>query len=326
MTLVAHEPPIPLSAPGATAPVQLFDSFGGFQEVVGRAFVPLALSSQQRHHFRASVRGAQLREFEIVEIAADAHVVERTRRLCDEGGHQPSYKVSLMIEGSGYICQDGRDVLLAPGDIAVYDTTRPYTLAFDDSFRTIVAMFPQRLLDVPGNQVGQLTATSLGQEDHLGGTVGTMLATAAGRLDQLGTARGWRLVRSTIDLVSVLLREQLSSEHTEPADRILDSVYAHIDEHLDDPDLSPTTVAAAHYISVRYLHLLFSTEGTTISAYVRGMRLERCRADLADPLLLDESVTQIAARWTFTDAAHFSRMFKATYGVTPSSYRHLALG
>ncbi|NTW39478.1 MAG: helix-turn-helix domain-containing protein, partial [Cellulomonadaceae bacterium] len=45
-----------------------------------------------------------------------------------------------------------------------------------------------------------------------------------------------------------------------------------------------------------------------------------------DPLLLDESVTQIAARWTFTDAAHFSRMFKATYGVTPSSYRHLALG
>jgi len=46
----------------------------------------------------------------------------------------------------------------------------------------------------------------------------------------------------------------------------------------------PGTVAAAHYISVRYLYRLFDAQGTTVAAWIRPRRLERCRVDLADPL------------------------------------------
>ncbi|WP_368857754.1 helix-turn-helix domain-containing protein [Nonomuraea sp. MG754425] len=43
--------------------------------------------------------------------------------------------------------------------------------------------------------------------------------------------------------------------------------------------------------------------------------MERCRVDLADPLLSGQTVAQIAARWGFPDAASFSRAFKTVFGM-----------
>lgn len=60
-------------------------------------------------------------------------------------------------------------------------------------------------------------------------------------------------------------------------DRLVRSVLRHIDRHLGDPDLGPESIAAAHRISVRYLHRLFEDEAVTVSrlraaAPRRGMR------------------------------------------------------
>ncbi len=36
--------------------------------------------------------------------------------------------VGLQVTGSSMVVQDGREAVLRPGDMAPYDTTRPYTL------------------------------------------------------------------------------------------------------------------------------------------------------------------------------------------------------
>ncbi|MFX5558838.1 helix-turn-helix transcriptional regulator, partial [Acinetobacter baumannii] len=79
-------------------------------------------------------------------------------------------------------------------------------------------------------------------------------------------------------------------------------------------------IAAAHHISVRYLQRLFETEGTTVTTWIRQRRLERIRRDLADPRI-DRSTSAVAARWGLADASHFSKLFKAAYGMTPRQYR-----
>jgi transcriptional regulator GlxA family with amidase domain len=56
---------------------------------------------------------------------------------------------------------------------------------------------------------------------------------------------------------------------------------------------------------------------------VRRERLSRCLEDLQQPN--GGSVTEIAFRWGFCDAAHFSRVFKREFGATPSEIRHAAL-
>ena len=102
-------------------------------------------------------------------------------------------------------------------------------------------------------------------------------------------------------------------------------IHAFIEQHLGDADLTPGLVAAAHYISVRYLYRLFDTQGTTVASWIRQRRLERCRRDLADPALDALPVSAIAARWGLPDAAHFSRLFRRTYGQPPAEYRRLRL-
>lgn len=68
---------------------------------------------------------------------------------------------------------------------------------------------------------------------------------------------------------------------------------------------------------------LFHGRPHGVAGLIRHRRLERCHRDLLDPLLADRSVHAIAARWGLTDAGHFSRAFRDTYGLPPGTYGRL---
>ena len=99
------------------------------------------------------------------------------------------------------------------------------------------------------------------------------------------------------------------------------SLRDHALARLGDPGLSPETVARAGYISLRQLHRIFAREGLSFGRWVREQRLRRCADDLADGRLRRLSIADIAARWGFRSPAHFSRAFRARYGMTPADYR-----
>lgn len=48
---------------------------------------------------------------------------------------------------------------------------------------------------------------------------------------------------------------------------------------------------------------------------------EACRRSLERSDLNGMSVTDIAFGWGFNDSSHFTRLFKAAYGVTPKAWR-----
>ena len=58
-----------------------------------------------------------------------------------------------------------------------------------------------------------------------------------------------------------------------------------------------------------------------MSRWIRHRRLERCRAELADPALAEEPVRAIAARWGLGNASHFAHAFRLAYGCSPQEYR-----
>jgi AraC-like DNA-binding protein len=90
-----------------------------------------------------------------------------------------------------------------------------------------------------------------------------------------------------------------------------------IREHLRDPDLSIDQISAALHCTKRYLHMLFSDRGTTISDYIRHARLQNCRQELeAQP---GKTVTDVAFSWGFSSSSHFSRVFREYFGVVPSA-------
>ncbi|MQA35371.1 helix-turn-helix domain-containing protein [Modestobacter roseus] len=310
---------------GALA-VSVASSFTEWQDLVSRSFVPLSITRRRPAPFRAVLQSRELRDATLCRISAASHTVRRTQALI--GSAQPVHvKLSVQLAGTCLLVQDGREAVLTPGDLAVYDTSRPYTLAFDEDVESMVLMFPRDLLDLPADLIGQLTAVRMAADAGLARVVSPFLSQLAQHMDQVSGPSGLRLAHSALDLVSTLLGEQLGADReADPHRRLVTRIRAYIEANLGDPDLCPDKVAAAHHISTRHLHNVFSAEGTTVAAWIRARRLEHCRRDLLDPLQSDRTVAALAARRGFSDPTHFSRAFKEAFDLSPSAYRHLAAG
>lgn len=141
---------------------------------------------------------------------------------------------------------------------------------------------------------------------------------------------GARVGTAALDLLTVALAGRLDRHRQVPDDvskrALVLRVHAFVEDQLADPELTPRTVAAAHHVSLRSLYKLFEGEPTSVAGLIRQRRLERCRRDLLNPSLGDVPVSAIAARRGLTNAAHFSRAFRATYGASPVEYRRLGDG
>lgn len=293
-----------------------------YRHAIDTSFVPLKATLHDTTGFYATLTSAGADGVAFTEVCSTPQIVERTPELIEKGG-AGFYKVSILLEGSSFLIQDGREVVMKPGDITFYDTTRPYSLEFGDQFRNLIMMFPKDRIGFSATLTDSLTAVSLNETHPLAAAVGTFVAQASPQLPGLSTASRTKLAHTCLDLLGTMFAAVLDSElaargsHQE----LLHRIFAYIDAHLSDTELSPRTISAAHFISTRHLHALFQEIGTTVSSHIKARRLERCRIDLLDPAHSHRAIASIAAHWGFVDAAHFSRVFRAAYGVSPSALR-----
>jgi transcriptional regulator GlxA family with amidase domain len=90
--------------------------------------------------------------------------------------------------------------------------------------------------------------------------------------------------------------------------------------------LSGDEVARQCGLSVRHLNRLFAGEQTSLMHYVWERRLVRCHCALFDPVLRHRAISDIAFAAGFNDLAHFSRAYRARYGMSPRAARTKADG
>lgn len=293
--------------------------FAEFRRAVSEAVVALDVHAEAQDEFRGAIEASTAGDIHLLRVDADRHAVHRTPGLIARAP-QHYFKFSLIEHGTAILVQDGRETALATGDMAVYDTDRPYSLLFDGPGRMSLVMFPKSLLDMPAATVAPLTATRLQGSSPAAAVVRHFLSSLAGAAADLGPTQSRRLMRNAVDMVGTLLESNVGSAST-AHDRLLRDIVDYIDEHLQDSELNPGQIAAAQYISVRHLHALFSEQGTTVSTLIRDRRLERCYDELVSPQHAHRSIAAIALENGFVDAAHFSRTFRAQYGVPPSAVR-----
>lgn len=297
-------------------------SFDHWKHLVAESFVPLAARTTDVDGFRGQMRSRVLDRMSVVEVTATSHEVHRTPALIAQAGER-YFKLNLQLEGTGLLIQDNREALLRPGDLAIYDTNRPYTLAFEEEARMMVVMFPCDALSLPTDYVGQLAAVRMAGGSGLSGIVGQFIRQLSENLEVLSGPSGSRLATNALDLVSTMLHAEMdiAPDRMKPQALLAVSVREYIEANLSDPMLSPASIAAAHFISTRHLHNVFHESGTTVASWIRSQRLEGARRELRDPLHAGKSVGAVAARWGFLDAAHFSRTFRDAFGVSPRDWR-----
>jgi acetamidase/formamidase/AraC-like DNA-binding protein len=102
-------------------------------------------------------------------------------------------------------------------------------------------------------------------------------------------------------------------------------VAAAIDVRLAEPDLEISRIASDVNLSTRYVQRLFELHGNSFSRYLRHKRLERSRLELIDQSCNWPGIAQIAHRWGFLNASHFSRCFREAFHLSPSEFRRASL-
>jgi AraC-like DNA-binding protein len=270
--------------------------------------------------YHAEMRRYRFGVLDACEIASDDVVEVRSLRslAVPDGEHE----LGMLMSGCGRLEQDGRLAALSPGEFVLYSGTRPFRLEFDGPHRYFLVRIGgmanhtlraargvtanREILDLPSARV-----------------LGAMLGEMAVQAPALGGLAARELGHHVTSMLDVVLRE--SSRQAPTADNVslLERILDHVECHLGE-DLPPGTVAAAHHVSVRYLHKLFQQEGDTLGDYVRRQRLERIRLDLADPALAHLPAQAIAARWGIKDPSHLSKLFRSEYGVSPREFRGMA--
>ncbi len=93
---------------------------------------------------------------------------------------------------------------------------------------------------------------------------------------------------------------------------------------LSEQDLGAQRIASAHCISGRKLYQVWSRNDLPLAEWILSARLECARDDLRRPD--PNSIAQIAVKWGFGDASHFSRRFRLAYGQTPLEWRERGEG
>jgi AraC-like DNA-binding protein len=93
-------------------------------------------------------------------------------------------------------------------------------------------------------------------------------------------------------------------------------------ERCQEPELDPAAVAAALGFSRRYVHVLLASAGTTFSDELYSARLSRAERLLSDMRYDDLGVAEVAWSCGFNEPSHFTRRFRARYGMPPTAYRH----
>lgn len=297
--------------------------FDAWRHAVSSAFVPVDAHVDTEGGFSGRLSAHRFGDVSLACVAGSPVRVSRTPGMIrreDRG----LVKMSIQVCGRGHIVQDGREAVLAPGEMALNDASRPYTLSFGDDFQMLVVMLPREALNTRTFEFSRLTARTISARSGTGAVLASMTSALVGQSAAGELGPSVYLSDAVVNLLDAICAETAGSPRL-PADAsrtaMLLRLQTFIDSHLSDIDLSTARVAAAHHVSVRYVQKLFESTGTTVREWIRMRRIERCRHDLLDERLSSVPVGAIGSRWGFTDPAHFSRVVRQHLGMSPSELR-----
>jgi AraC-like DNA-binding protein len=287
-------------------------------DILAETHVSFEVASTHRtpSTFSAAVTRRRFGDLAMVDCAASPFVARTT-------GATSVFGLMSVRKGIEQVRDRSHQLNLAAGAVMLWDGMRPVEVEVVEPFLKRTVIFPRdrvladcpRLRDSPA-------LPPLGESAPARLLVRYIDALAAelAHLDE--TARAVA-ADAALELLRAAVSPTMPSSRAARRAAVSAEVRRYVRSHLQDARLGPESIARAHAMSVRALHALFEDTGESVGSMVRRERLTRAYDDLALPG--GGTVTEIAFRWGFHDAAHFARVFKQRFERTPSEVRRDAL-
>jgi len=279
------------------------------------------LSSSGRRPYDGEIQRSYVSDrLRLADIRFTPHHTRLKAGKSSKHGH--SFLVSQQVEGHAVVRQYGRRAEIGPNQIFFIDTSQPFEIETDE-IRTRSIYLDSHFWSEIFPERNMFTATALNCETGMGRTCASMID----EVFDMPWTHDDKMMHRLAGCLANLLAVSMVTVHPEQPLQIaaqsptLNRIREVIHARLADPDLDCSQIAGEVGLSVRQVHSVFSGTGTTVMRYIWQKRLEKIAVELENQALANKPVSAIAFEWGFNEAAHFSRQFKAHFGVPPAKYR-----
>lgn len=297
------------------APAERSEAWG---EVLATTHLPwhMPVAAADPRGLAAWVQRVRVDDVSVVDCGCDpcGGTRGRTEIAATEGEF---FGVLMNVAGREVLAQDGRAAELTPGEVVVWDSRRAAEFMVVEPLLKRTLFVPRDELSALCPHVDRATAIGLTRRSPAARLLVAYVATLAELAPTFDAATAVTARNTTLELLAASLRPEAVASDASVRAGLFALACERIERHLGDSRLTPASLARSAGVSLRTLQLAFADNDDTIAGFMRRRRLARAHADLTRNAKL--SVTEVAFRWGFVDSGHFSRVFKKTYGVSPSA-------
>ena len=290
----------------------------------------LAFDVSATHRTPAGFAGAVTRraidDLMLVDCAASPFRGYRSASLIGSDGaaaHENILGFQFVWKGIERVREGSRELMLTPGQVVLWDGLLPTEIEIVEPFYKRTLMFPRDRVLAVCPRLAELKALPPLDDRGPARLLVRYMNALALELPTLEPAATAAAATAALELLRAAVEPGLPTGRAAERTALRAEIRRYVRAHLQEPGLGPVSIARAFSVSVRALHALFEDAEASVAVLVRNERLARCLEDLRQRN--GGSVTDIAFRWGFCDAAHFSRVFKREFGATPSDVRHAAI-
>ena len=302
------------------------ERFEAWRQSISVVFDVAPLAPESIAGFQASVQATHLGHLLVGDLhfAGQQFMRPQPRVLRDGLDH---YLVQWYRTG-GFVGQrdGGTDMEVRPGDVVILDLGRTLR-TFARASHVMTLIVPRDLIhEAMGVQDSDLHGTVLRADSALGGLLSDHLQSLQQRLPGIALNDAPAVAHASVQMLAACLLPSARTQHEARSaiDGVtLERLQRHLQRHLTD-DLSADALCRRFGISRSVLYRLFEPLGG-VAHYVQQRRLLQSFHTLVNPTSRRLRVAEVAARTGFASNAHFSRAFRAAFGMSPSDARAMAL-
>jgi AraC family transcriptional activator of tynA and feaB len=299
------------------------DRFDYWRELISSHRLSVSFDRDARGAFFGKMVSSDCGDNRLVYVhSTSQHITRIARPTCQN--HEDSFLLKYLIEGCGSTSQHGNFHDIAAGDLFLQDSRSCGELRLVGDFKVLTLSLTRKLVDRYFARPQYLCAVPLPVGGSAAGCVAADLLQSIARNCMQMQGEGLEtLIESLLQVVALAFGQSplLCPTATTSHSALMIRIRNYIHGHLEDDEMSPKRIAAAHGISERYLNKLFEKDETTVSKWIWEQRLQASQRTLSLMEFSSRKINEIAYACGFNNMSHFSCTFKKRFGCTPRQYR-----
>jgi AraC-like DNA-binding protein len=295
-------------------------------EAVRAAFAsypaPLTLRVRETGTVKAHFGAAQVGDLRVERFDIRGLIGHAARPAIRASDAERALTLHHLDVGAVTLRHGERGARLATKASVLTDTGQALAMQQQGHAAMTTLTIPRDRFGVPEAVIDASLSVGLGAELPVTSTITGVLHNIASDMSYFPDA-SWQVMENTlVELVRALVLLSAGDDRAAQAplgESLAMRILTYLDRHALDRDLSAERVAAVHSISTRYLYVVLSRQNITLGDRVRTARLRHAAGVLREEPFT--RIADIAHRCGFADHAHFARLFRSHWGMTPSEWR-----